>query len=412
MGYFGKCPLAYLNECRQSIITVDFSNIFSGSQQVQLAESNVPPHLGGKQRGFKTGSEIERLDKVLLEQQFVNDGLVFNIIVKYVTGVLKYKGGYTSTDASEQAILDEYARNFKLNTKVLPKDVQDQALFGTSWDEKIFDKEGKILRLSNRDAKFMDISRKGYGTDSIPWMNTYDEPKFYVQYIPQNMIARHTGRQILQMGRRAIKFEPEEIVKIDLFTVGDSEDGLGIIEPMYQSIINKQLVQESVTAAIFRVGHPIIYGSVGDERVYPTKNLIDQVSENIIDVNSRTGFAIPNYVDLKILESKGAKDLTDNLGYFVDQVVMGSGMPKALATGAGDGSNKHTLDSLLQFLSGAFLMMRNNIAEAHETQILPHIAMHEQFSNGWETRLQFKWSERTKQEIEDIGGAEDDRSTQ
>jgi len=362
--------------------------------------------IGGKARGLKTGSEIDRIDKVLLEQQFVNDGLVFNIVIKYVTGVLKYRGDYISSDPDEQAILKNYQRDFKLNTKVLPKDIQDQALFGTSWDEKIFRKDGKILRLSNRDAKFMDISRKGYGTDSIPLMNNFDEPKFYVQYIPNNMTARHTGRQIIQMGRRAIKFDTQEVVKIDLFTVGDSYDGLGVVEPMYQSILNKNIVQDSVTNAIERIGNPIVYGSVGDERVYPSKNIIDEVSEKLMDINSKTGFAIPNFVDLKVLESKGAKDLTDNLNYFVDQVVMGSGMPRALATGAGDGSNKHTLESLLSFLGGAFVMMRNNISDAHETQVLPYIAMHEGFKDGWQDRVEFKWTQRTPEELDDVGGKE------
>ena len=52
-------------------------------------------------------------------------------------------------------------------------------------------------------------------------------------------------------------------------------------------------------------------------------------------------------------------------------MVAAGGIPEALATGAGEGSNKHTLEELMIFTSGIFQMIRNNITEAFESTVSP-----------------------------------------
>jgi len=61
--------------------------------------------------------------------------------------------------------------------------------------------------------------------------------------------------------------------------------------------------------------------------------------------------AVPFYYDLKMLESKKAEKLKENLDYFQDQEVTGLGIPKPFATGGGEATNRATLgnqDSMFQ----------------------------------------------------------------
>ena len=357
---------------------------------------------GGREIGLKTGDELERIDKAKIEHYYASDALAFNIVNKYATGILAYNGRFISKYEDEQAILNKYQNRFRLNNYLLPKIAQDLPLFGVNWNEKIRDRKTKeLLYLSPRDAKYMDISRSTTGFQKYPLVDDYGRPKFYVQYLNFGQEARDKSRIISQLGKKAIKFERDELLKINLYTLGDSEDGIGIIEPMFNALKNKNEVEKATTQSILRIGNPVLYGIVGNERIMPTKQIVDEVAENLIDISGKTGFALPNYVELKLLEANDANKLTENLTYYVDQVVAAGGLPKALSTGGGEGSNKHTLENMLQYLEGTFLMVRNNIAESFEQDILKEIKEYEGLRDA-----RYKWEKKSEEQAENIGGDE------
>ena len=348
--------------------------------------------------GIKTGDELIRVDPVRLEQEYAQDPLCFNIVNKYVHGICAERGHFYSPDAGEQEILHEYERAFRLNTYLLPKIVQDMCVFGSHWSEKIWNVDrGKLLRLDVRDAKYMDISKYGYSQSSFPLVDDLGRPHYYCQYLNMLQQPRAEKDVVWQLGRRAVKYDINDVLKINMLTLGDSEDGMGIVEPLYQALKNKQQIEQATSHAILRMGQPKTIGYVGNERVYPTKQLIDEVSQALMNMDARTGLTLPNYVKVETLEAKEASKMTENMNYFIDMVVAGGGLPSALATGSGQGANKHTLQALMNFMGGAFYMIRSNIAEAFEFQVLRDIKKLE----GMNNRLRFKWVDRSKEDADE-----------
>ena len=353
--------------------------------------------------GIKTGDELKRVHKVKLEQAYAADPVVFNIVNKYVFGVLQNEYNIVGANKEDQKKIDEFIERVKLRNIVLPKMVQNMCIFGTSWNEVITAKEtGRILRLDTRDPKYMDVARtkimSGLGT-SWPLTNDFGEPEYYVQYIPYERMAKNPSRETRQLGQKAIRYNPEDLLVANLFSLGDSNDGMGIIEPMMRSISDKWEIEESTKSAIKRIGNPIIYASVGDDRVFPTKQIIDSVTEKFRNITSRTGFAVPSYVKPDLLESKKPDKLTVNLEYYNSQIIAAGGLPESLSTGQGQGANEHTLESLMNFLSGAFLMLQMKISESFNSQIFPLLVLTEKLSE----KPKFVWTPLMVIE-DDVGG--------
>lgn len=370
----------------------------SGEKVIDMDDINLekPPGLLGK----KTGNEVMRVPKVLLEQAYIRRPVVFNIVNKHVHGVLRYKPIIISTSTEDKDKLVGLNKRLKLCPVVLPQILTDLVVYGETWHEYIYERKNRmVIKLDNRDPKFMDISRvnnsgnifamNDTGCLGKPLVDDKGDPEYYVQYLDssQKINDIYKSRKVSQCGKDAIKFNINELLHITLFTVGDSYEGLGVIEPMYNIIKNKGDVERSITHAILRIGNPLIYALVGDQRVMPSPNLINEVSESIKNANERTGITLPNYVQLGLLQAKNPNKLTENLHYFNSMMVAGSGLPESLATGAGEGSNKHTLEGLMISLEGVYTLIRERISDTLGYHLLPYI----QDNEGFKGDLSLYW---------------------
>jgi len=368
-----------------------FDAIFELGQRPDLIPTNMSSGSTSTV-GIKTGDELTRVPRIKLEQSYAIDPVVFNIINKYVYGILQNEYEISTDNPADQDRIDAFEKRIRLRDIVLPKMTQNMCIYGHSWNEIICGEEtGAILRLDARDPKYMDIAKGGFPGSTYPLVDKFGEPEYYVQYISHNRKPADASRLIEVFGQKAIRYETEEVLHTNLFTLGDTNEGIGLIEPMFKSINDKWELEHSTKGAIKRIGNPIIFASVGNERVFPTKQIIDQVTERFKNITSRTGFAIPNYVEPKLLETKKPNKLTENLDYYNNQIIAGGGLPESLSTGQGQGANEHTLDSLMNSLKGAFMMIQMNISEAFESQVFPILAE----SEGLSDIPTFKWKELT-----------------
>lgn len=343
--------------------------------------------------GIKTGDELTRVPRISLEQSYATDPVAFNIINKYIYGILQNEFTISTGNSEDQQKIDDFCKRIRLRDVVLPKMVQNMCIYGTCWNEIILGEDtGAILRVDARDPKYMDIAKGGFPGSTYPLVDKMGDPQYYVQYIRYERKPADPSRLIQVFGQKAIKYMTQEVLQVNLFTLGDTNEGIGMIEPMFKSIKDKWEIEDSTKAAIKRIGNPIIFASVGNERVFPTKQIIDQVTERFKNITSRTGFAIPNYVEPKLLESKKPNKLTDNLEYYNNQIIAAGGLPESLSTGQGQGANEHTLDSLMNALKGAFMLIQMNIAEGFETQVFPILKESESLTDI----PTFKWKEITQ----------------
>jgi len=373
-----------------------------------LGISNIPPpdynqfslsstNTQSPSLGLKTGLEIQRIEKIELEKLYIANPIAFNCVSKYVYGVSKRPFKLESTTKTENKTLDKITKQTRMRSRVIPDLVKDMCVFGTGWRYLLPNQDGRILRLSERDPKFMDIAKSDEHGKPYPLLDDYEEPEYYVQYLEafQQVPPEWKTKEIQQLGKRALRYEKYQILRANLFSIGDSFEGLGILEPMYIAGKNLNDVERATTQSILRLAYPIIYALVGDDRVYPTAQMIDETFEMMKEVNERTVFTLPSFVKPGILETKKPDQMTENLGYYVDQMVAASGLPKTLATGAGEGANKHTLAELMRFLAGSFFMIQLSLKEAFETQFLPVIKETENLQG----ELSFKWLDT---ELEDV----------
>jgi len=317
-----------------------------------------------------------RVDPVLLEQAYVREPVIFNTINIYSRGILSHRPYLSSTSESDKDKLRNIEERWNLQNQVIPDLVKNMTIYGASFNEIICGKDtGKLMRLDTRDPKWMDISKTGYNTMPVPLVDKLGEPRYYVQYLTNYhmMDKPNMPNLIQQMFKPAIKYEKEDILYINLYTLGDGIEGLGIVEPLYNAVKNKYDVEKATTQAILRLGNPIIYASVGDEKVYPSQAMIDAAGEAFRDIDSKSGFAIPYYIKPEILEPNKPERLTLNLDYYNAQLVTGGGVPRALVTGGGEGANRHTLSEQMDFLEQTFEMIRIRISDAFRKQVLGRV---------------------------------------
>lgn len=385
-----------------SIFEVDAGNLVNShnTNVIQLSNNSQ----GDKLSGIKTGEELERVDKIELEKFYITEPLAFNTVNKYVFGVSKRKAWIQSDDDRDAEQVKQINKRLMLQTKVIPHMIKDMCVFGTSWNYILESNDGRVLRLSARDPKYMDISKDGTSGKAYPILDEYEEPRYYVQILEHMQTVGSGWEEIEQLGQRAVKYEKDEILRTNLFTLGDSQEGIGILEPMYTPWKDKRDVERATTQAILRLAYPLIHAMVGNDNMYPTAQVVEEVSEIIHDVNERTSITLPNYVNLKLLESKKPDKLTQNLPYYIDQMVAATGLPNTMVTGAGEGSNKHTLSEMMNFVGGAFIQIQNNIQETMNNQLTPKLMETER---GLKGELSFEWEEIGDTLARD-GGANDD----
>lgn len=358
-------------------------------------------------RGIQTGEEQNRVDRGLLERIYYSDPIVFNAVNTYVHTVTANRPSVMCEDGEVQDYMDRFVRRTKLYGDIVPKIAQNIIVFGCAYNEVAYSEgdlpkydvkgnmvhagrepaDRNISRLFNRDPKYMDFFREGVDKRII--FNEYQEPAAFVLYIPSSFGPQE--HEINVMGQRAIKIPSDKVMYTTLFTLGDSLDGIGLIEPSANASRNKSSAEQGFSRAMYRLGHGIVGVSVGSsDSIFPDKDDIDNAADMFKDINESSTIAYPYYLRPEIIETKrGGDKLREQVGYFTEQQVAGFGMAAAMATGQGQSMNRSILDKLMILFYQKISMIQEKITQSLEGQVFAKIAQ----DKGWNEVPRLVWSE-------------------
>jgi hypothetical protein len=298
-----------------------------------------------------------RFDRAILENDYKEDPLTFNIINKNLQ--LMMHAGFEIKAKTDrwQKFYDDFFENIgDVGEEVTDKELveyilQDLLMYGNAYVELIYegDINKKVLDLRVIPEKYMDYAKNGSKEIGL---DKYGKPIGYIMHLPSGQSAGNLGDEIpkiyknkITKGGDEIFFLPQRIAHFKLFTYGDRYYGIGLIEVAHTSVERKMKIEDARTNEIYTRGANTIIANVGDETHEPGPNDLKQVLDNISNFRYDRYFSFPKWVDIKTLpiDENSATDRT--LDYLRINQSACSGMPMAIITGQGETANKQTLDT-------------------------------------------------------------------
>lgn len=271
-----------------------------------------------------------------------------------------------------------------------------QLIYGNCYVELLFGSNGDVADMDVIDPKTMDFARDQMNRVII---DKYNKPMGFVQSLPNSYIGfkqvDKVPKGVVLLGNQ-IFLSPNRVVHFKKDVVGNGFYGVGIINPVYNSIKDKQNLQHELTEASLRRGAGIVATKVGDLNHEPTKNLMDQVKNKVGEADYKTGLNLPYYVEVSHLETRYADQFTNYLEYYKREILAGLGVPEAFATGTSQGTSQTTLkrqEYILKITLNSFI---SSTVEVIETQIFRRIAK----ENNLAAYPKIKWGNLAIEELD------------
>lgn len=314
---------------------------------------------------IKETPEVIRVDPQELENAYIFDPVAFNSVNRAVQLIMS--AGYEVKAESDEVrthfteFLDQIGRVGEDITfhEILQTVFQHQMIYGNAYIETVLNKQKNLVTdLAIIDPKRMDFAKDSSGKIVL---NEFGKPIGYVQKFPWDVSTTGKGDpkpEKVSLMQNQIFLIPQRIAHFKLFTFGDRFYGLGLIEPAYKTIIRKQNIEEGQANSIYARGLYPIIDKVGDENHHPTPQQIQDAAKNLAKLKHSRYLAIPFWHDIKPLEIKQSDIVEKTAEYLTQAQCTAAGMAVALATGAGEKTNRATLDTQLRFL----LFSLNDIA--------------------------------------------------
>ncbi len=362
-----------------------------------LADTNRDTLPAPRAIGLPTGEEVARVPPDKLELIYATDPDVFNGINMYFETIMFNPPHISCSNEKEQRYMDMWERRVRLKRQIVPKICQNALIFGKAFTEIAYargmaptskNNNGNVemAKLFCRDPKFYDFKRSGM-LNRIEY-DAYQEPKSYVQYLGWDIPKQPD--ETMQFGLRVVEIPKDKISLTVFLTLGDSFDGIGLIEPLYNAAVGKSNAEKGFTNSMYRLGHPLLGLGVGSESIFPTKDMIDQAAEGFKEINERNTVAYPYYIQPEVIEAKrGADRLREQIGYYVDEEIAGLGLAGALVTGRGESMNRSILDKLMVLFYQRLSMMQGNISASIEDDVFSKIAE----QKGFDSIPTLEWNE-------------------
>jgi len=384
-GFFGKIvKLFSKKEETGKEKTLKFP--FAASGDVRILASVKGEDLGKPIGTKEEDTTIRRIKKSDLELCYMSDATVFNGINKIVQTIMS--AGYR-LECSNERIKNNYLKF--LNSignvgsdltfdELLSRIFQDQCIYGESMVEIIYNvNQSKIVDLDILDMKRMDYAKK---SNQIA-LDEYGMPYGYTQTVPMmsfNKFAGDTWPKEVSSESGKIFLKPERIAHFKLFTIGDGLRPEGLIEPAYNQIMWKLNTEKGLANSIYMSGFPVRVIYVGDKEHEANLEQIEYYTEKLKDLSYKQNLGLPNYTELKLLESSHPEKMQENLNYFREQEITSLGIPKPFATGGGEETNRATLNNQERMFRLTLKDIIRRTCSAVEKQIFKRISELDHYS--------------------------------
>ena len=348
------------------------------------------------------------LDMTELERAYSKDPICFNSINKHVQMIMA--AGYEIV--GDKSVVKTFTDFFE-NIGDVGEDITIEELFnsiykyqmiyGNAYIELVFNKKmDKIVDLAIIDPKRMDYAKSAEGNIVL---DRFGKPIGYMLSMPYG--TRAEGDTIPTIYRNKISKDsnqifmlPERICHFKLYTVGDRFYGIGLVEPAYKSIVRKMNIEEAQTNSIYSRGTYPVIAYVGDATHEATPQDIDEVLKNLVKLKHDRYMAFQNWVRVEPVEVKQSDVVDQTLEYLRINETASMGIPMALATGAGEKTNRATLNNQQQFLEFTQKDIINKTLSTFSKYILKRISKYNKIKSVPEIR----WGDVGSEEINEKAG--------
>ena len=322
-----------------------------------------------------TKPELKHISLDELECIYITDALVRNAIN---AAVELFDCEYDIVAKSESVIKE--AEDFLdfINFNVLKKEIAKNCfIYGDAWCERVYSR-GKLIGVINLNPKRIHYLKDANNKIKL---DKYGEPVGYIQQISpeQTLDPKIQNAVVHSAGSVGIKLAPEQIARFYFDTIGEGWYGVGLIEPIYAVTLGKNEAEAGLAHVINKAGFPIFIARVGDSNHEPTVDMIDKAAELVRDLNYKTELAVPYYIDISTIPIPRIERLREHLQYFIEQQITGIGVPKPIATGSGESTNRSTLVTQVKIFLRINQARRNTFAHQFNKNILAVLAK----THGW-----------------------------
>jgi len=359
--------------------TMGLFDIFGKSkpERTFLLQDNLGDFVESGKYSTSTAKSVPvltRINPANLERLYHSDEIVFNGV--NVTSSVFLSAPYTiSADEKGSARITDWMDHVDFKY-LLQRIVQDMFIYGNAWVEMIRNEDGALVNLQILDPKYFDVSRNRNG---VPLYDEKGAPKYYVQYLTNNEELPKDAKIINQSdlwgnSNKAIEIPTDNLCHFVLHTVGNDPLGIGVVEPMYNVTMAKLMIRQGITQSTQRIGWPLIGFAVGDEQHHPTPEQLKALYDKTENINERTTFVHAYFIKPYILESKQSTQMQEHLTRYEAAQVAALGIPASLVTGAGEDTNRSTLERQIYIWEKRIVFVQHRLASVINNQILAQLA--------------------------------------
>jgi len=291
----------------------------------------------------------KRIKPNKLEQVYRSVPVVFNSINKTTQMI-------TSRDRELQGPNTEFFEEFLSNVgevggnqhweEILESVFRFQMIYGEAFVELIRDKNsGEVVDLAIMDPKSMDYAKSDRMGDKVA-MDEFNNPIGYVQKLPRRfggIDQVYEAPDEVTLSPNEVYFPAENIAHFKLYTVGEEFFPIGLVEPIFRDAQRSHQLKEDYGNKAHSELFPTRVAKVGDETHEPSPQKVNEILDNLLDAGSSTAMAVPYYVDIEVVEAEQPEVLIDFFDHFNKEIITGTGIPAAYATGQGGNVNRATL---------------------------------------------------------------------
>lgn len=291
----------------------------------------------------------KRVDADKLEQVYSSVPVVFNSINKTTQMI-------TSRDRELQGPNASYFKDFLENVgeiggnqhweEILESVFRFQMIYGEAYVELIRDKNtGEVVDLAIMDPKSMEYAKSDRMGNRVA-MDKFNNPIGYVQKLPRrygHIDQVYEAPDEVVVGPNEVYFPAENIAHFKLYTVGEEFYPIGLVEPIFRDAERSHQLKEDYGDKAHSELFPTRLAKVGDEQHEPSPQKVNEILNNMLEAGSSTAMALPYYVDVEVVEAEQPEVLIDFFEHFNDEIITGTGIPAAYATGQGGNVNRATL---------------------------------------------------------------------
>lgn len=282
-----------------------------------------------------TGEEPKKKDREWLEKFYYMEPLLFSGINFFVHQVVGPGFEIQAKSEKERVLCQSFADKVDLQS-ILEKVQLDLGIFGNSFIEKLRDANSELVGAVGIDAKSMQFMKTlenklllddlGQPIGYIQGHPTESDKERYDEILTEKGIDLKSGNYI-----GGIPFKREEIVHFRLYSLSDTIMGVGLVAPLFDTVLLKMDAEESLGKGLKRVGQPLIIAYLGLHEIYePNPRVIKKFSDDVMaNLGEMKDITLPYYYKLGKLEINMGQ-LKEYLDHFTHLITSGLGIPHSI----------------------------------------------------------------------------------